>query len=134
MLALNPNNIYFVTLGSTAALALLITLPIIFKWKIQNPSFSLVRALATFAAVWLLWGKLSGEVNSEQMATQAVYVQIGAFKYLTLQFTLDMQKNWLASAQLELTSLLLTLVVTLVAAFGISLILSKLAKISDRRH
>jgi Kef-type K+ transport system membrane component KefB len=134
MLALDPNNIYFFTLGSTAILGLLVTLPIIFKWKIQNPSFSLVRALATFAAVWLLWGKLSGDVNPEQMATQAVYVQIGAFKYLTLQFTLDMQKNWLASAQLELTSLLLTLVVTLVAAFGISLILSKLANISDRRR
>ncbi|MFI0400585.1 MAG: hypothetical protein ACH34X_15970 [Thiolinea sp.] len=134
MLALNPNNIYFVTLGSTAILALLITLPIVSKWKIPNPSFSLVRALATFAAVWLLWAKLSGDVNLEEMAAQAVYVQVGTFKYLSLQFTLDVQKNWLASAQLELTSLLLTLVATFMAALGISFILSRLAKISDRRH
>lgn len=134
MLAITPNNIYLVSLTSAAVLSLIVTLPIVFKWKIPNASFSLIRALATFAFIWLLWGSLSGSMNFKEATDQAGYVQLGFFKYLTVQFLPTTQQSWLASAELELTSLIFTLITSLLAAFGFSFILSRLAAISDRRR
>lgn len=134
MLAITPNNIFLLSLVSAAVLALLITLPIVWKWKIPNPSFSLGRALATFVALWLLWGNLSGSMNFKDAVTQEGYTQLGIFKYLTVQFTQNAGQGWLASAELELVALILTLITTLVAAFSISFILGRLAAISDRRY
>jgi hypothetical protein len=73
-------------------------------------------------------------MNFKEATDQAGYVQLGFFKYLTVQFLPAAQQSWLASAELELTSLIFTLMTTLLAAFGFSFILSRLAAISDRRR
>ncbi|SKA73565.1 hypothetical protein SAMN02745130_01246 [Thiothrix eikelboomii] len=130
MLELTPNNIYPLTLISSASLALVLTLVIAFKWKIPNPSFALVRSLSSFAMVWLLWGRISGSVNFNQGTGET---KIGLFDYLIVQHTRHAEQTWLAQAALDTNSLLLTLLTTGLIIFSINWILSRLAAISDRR-
>lgn len=130
MLETTPNSIYLLTLISSASLALVLTLVIAFNWKIPNPSFSLVRSLASFAAIWLLWGRISGSVNFNQGTGES---QIGIFDYIVVQLTRKTEQTWFASIELNSNALLITLLSTGLVIFGISLILSRLAAISDRR-
>lgn len=128
MFALSPSQTLTVTLISAAVLALVFTLSVAKSHRIPNPIFSLARALASFAAIWLLWGSISGVGN-----TMTATTQIGFIPYLTLEYTKSAEQ-WMAEASLHWGSLSITLVLTGLVLLGLSFVLAHLAAISDRRR
>ena len=127
MFTLSPSQTFTVTLMSAAVFALIVTLSVTKNHRIPNPVFSLARALASFAATWLLLGSISGLVNAITAMTQ-----IGLIPYLTLEYTKPAEQ-WLAQASLHWGNLSLTIALTGLVLLGLSFSLGHLAAISDRR-
>lgn len=126
---MTPTQNYFIILASAAVMSLLITFFVVHKFKITNAIFALVRAIATFTAIWLIWGNIA-----RHAIDNVNYQQVGLFQYLTLQYIPNADQHWTISAELELVALVLSLVATLAATVGLSFILSRLAAISDRQR
>ena len=128
MFALSPSQTLTLTLISAAILALAFALSVAKHHRIPNPIFSLARALASFAATWLIWGSLVGSGNETTATTQ-----IGLIPYLTLEYTKPAE-HWMAQASLHWGALSLSIALTGLVLFILSFALGHLAAISDRRR
>lgn len=128
MFEISPSQAANIVMIIAAIVALIITFFIAKTFKIPNPNFALARASSTFFIIWLLWGNIKSEGDAN-MATE----NVGVFNYLTLTHTKS-NDIWLMQFDWDLLAVLLTLGVNLIGVTLLSMVVTHLGEISDRRR